>query len=256
MFPSSTRFSSPAPTTSFMSIVNFFYDKPILGMQDYNLILSNPILFLDKFIKEVETRVDEPDAGGMWCAILSNYYFILKQSDALTPEQKQMFSDKSQDMLNKVYEKGSCKGFLMLTFLYSAESESLRGGSDLNTLIQDYKSFIPDFLGTNTAAWIHLFGFLESKEVKSQKAMENLFKALKLNSNKTFEFLKLIPDLNSELIKILITENQIQEERIRKLENTVVELELQPSSKCDECGNEVGGGQLFKAAKDDFRSHV
>ena len=248
--------------TDLMSIVNFFYDKAILPIHEYSLAISNPLSFIDKFIKEVERRIDESEAGGLWCAILSNYYFILKHSDTLSCEQKQMYADKSLNMLNMVYEKNTCKGFLMLTFLYSAESQCEKLSSMFSMVLNDQQLISGLRLGglgipQNVQACIfNLLGFSESKEVKHRKAMENLFKAFKLDSTKTFEFLKLFPELNSEIIKILLKENQIQEDRIRKLENKVVELELEPSSKCAGCGAEVGGGPLFREAKDHFKSQV
>ena len=248
---------SPPSQPFFMNLVNFFYDKPVLPLQDYSLAFTNPLLFVDKFIKQVETRIDEPEVGGMWCALLSNYYFLLKHSDKLTNDEKQIFSDKSLDMLNKVYEKNCCKGFLMLTFLYSAERESEKLGSAFQMLIREQQSHLSQFLGSSPTQNIqrglaHLFGFCETSSVKQEKALENLFKALKLDSNKTLEFLKLFPDLNGELIKTLTTENQNLETKVEKLESQIDELEMEPSFHCPTCSSEVGGGSLFKQAKDRF----
>lgn len=251
------------------STIDFFWahdgqdpeDRPsIFLINPSNLmpLLTNPGQTIKNFVDKIESEVDDPDKGGMNCAILSNCYFI-KVHHSSDPEQKDMYNQKSQFYLNKVYEKNDCKGLLMLAMLYGVGTMNLTQhftetlGYNLETVLNT----MPELAKSTDI--LSLIGFGESNEVKQQKAVELAFKALEIDQVKTLEFCNSIPSFSNTIVIQLVKEFILQKETIKNLQSKIANLELQielePSLMCHKCGSEVGGGQLFKAAKLDFTTH-
>lgn len=252
----------------FTNIIDFFWAQDgqspeelpsamFLNPENFIGMFSNPGEIFKNLIDKAENELDDPDNGGMYYALLSNYYFMKAQNPP-NPDDKHVYTEKSQMYLSKVYEKGQCKGFLMLTMLYgigqidSLDTFGLRFGLDLEAT--RLLNSTPPF--KDSTETFSLIGFNESLEVKKAKCIESAFKALEINPTKTLEFCKTIPSVSNEVLLHVVKEFLLQKETIYTLQSKVanlqLQLDLQPSLQCSDCKQEVGGGQLFKQAKHHF----
>ena len=209
------------------------------------------------FVDELEKYVDDPDKGGVSCALLSNLYFM--KAAGPDPALKSQHLEKSQFYHNKVHEHNNCKGFLMLSML--RVMGTIKPGENINSVLgvpgsTSIFDAIPGFEKLDET--FSLIGFGETHEVRKEKAHEFILKALEVDPITTLEFCKIdqgfFNEISNELGKHLLK----QKDTIKNLETQVSTLELQlslvPSVECERCGIETGGGSLFKVAKLDFET--
>ena len=143
------------------------------------------------FVDELEKYVDDPDKGGVSCAVLSNLYFM--KAAGPDPALKSQHSEKSQFYHNKVHEHNNCKGFLMLSML--RVMGTIKPGENINSVlgVPGSASIFDAIPGSEKLdETFSLIEFGETNEVRKGKDLNLCLKLLKWIQSRLWSFVALM----------------------------------------------------------------